>query len=97
MRRFQLNRIQDVTGISGTGVIANGVEHVPGGVCTLFWLKHETTGQYPSIEKLQAIHCYNNNASIQWIDPDHTIASLPEGQPAIRAVDPSLSSTIVRT
>ncbi len=71
MRRFVLNRSQDVTGISGTGVILNGVEHIPGGLCSVYWPKYGTTGQYPSMKVLEAIHCYNGNAVVEWLDnPD---------------------------
>jgi hypothetical protein len=37
MRRFELHRIEDVTGVSGTGVVAEGVEFSDG-VVALRWL-----------------------------------------------------------
>jgi hypothetical protein len=68
-RRFKLVRSVDVTGISGTGEIAVGVRY-PDGSCALFWLNHGTHGFYKSLDQLHNIHCYNNNASIIWIDAD---------------------------
>ena len=63
MMTFRLIRSQDVTGISGTGEIALGVEW-PDGTCTLYWIAHGTTGNYKSIDQLRDIHCYDNNARI---------------------------------
>ena len=74
MRRFILDRDTDITGISGTGVIAHGVEWEEGGQAGLYWLGTKTTRQYPDILSVQAIHCYNDNAKVVWIDEDHSIA-----------------------
>lgn len=43
MRRFQLKRQNDLTGISGTGIIAQGVEVEECGLVLLQWPKHNTT------------------------------------------------------
>ena len=64
MRRFVLERREDVTGISGTGIILYGVEWYPGGPVDVYWLKTKTTGQYPSMDVLRATHCYNDNARV---------------------------------
>ena len=67
-KRFRLIRLVDVTGISSTGEIAIGVQWPgPDHACTLYWLKYGTTGNYKSIEQLEKIHCYENNAHIEWI------------------------------
>ena len=71
-RRFKLVRTTDITGISGTGEIAVGVQW-PDQSATLFWLKTETNGYYKSLDQLQQIHCYNDasgqpNARVEWID-----------------------------
>jgi hypothetical protein len=71
MRRFTLDRSQDITGISGVGVIAYGIEWSPDGPCDLFWLRTKTTGQYPSVDVLKAIHCYNDNARVIYVDEYH--------------------------
>lgn len=70
--RFKLVRTTDITGISGTGEIAVGIQW-PDGTCHLFWLKSETSGYYKSVEQLKQIHCYNDasgqpNARVEWID-----------------------------
>lgn len=70
--RFKLVRATDITGISGTGTIAVGVQW-PDGTCHLFWLKTETSGRYKSVEQLKEIHCYNDasgkpNAHVERMD-----------------------------
>jgi len=65
--RFRLVRSVDVTGISGTGEIALGIQW-PDQSCNLFWLKHGTHGYYKSIGQLKEIHCYNDNARIEWVN-----------------------------
>lgn len=72
-RRFRLVRSFDVTGISGTGEIALGVQW-PDHTCTLFWTKYGTHGYYKTIGQLEAIHCYATegypNARVEWIDKE---------------------------
>lgn len=79
MRRFILQRQTDVTGISGTGIILYGIEWKENGPCDVFWLKTETTGQYPSVERLRQIHCYPvegvPNATLVFLDPIETPTS----------------------
>ncbi len=70
--RFNLIRKTDITGISGTGKIAVGVQW-PDQTVHLYWLKTGTTGHYKNIAQLESIHCYNDasgqpNASVEWID-----------------------------
>lgn len=65
--RFKLVRTVDITGISGTGEIAYGVQY-PDGSVDLCWLKHGTHGYYKNIDQIWQIHCYNNNAAIMWMD-----------------------------
>jgi hypothetical protein len=71
--RFKLVRTTDVTGISGTGVIAYGIQW-PDQSCHLYWLKHGTHGYYPNIGVLRDVHCYSvngtPNATIEWIAGD---------------------------
>ena len=70
--RFKLVRTTDITGISGTGEIAIGIQW-PDQTCHLFWLKTATSGHYKSIGQLREIHCYNDasghpNARVEWVD-----------------------------
>lgn len=69
-RRFQLFRIEDETGVSGTGVIVEGVEFSDGSVA-LRWLSDRTsTAIYGSIDDVEAIHGHGGKTRVQWIDPE---------------------------
>ena len=68
MRRFVIDRKQDITNISGTGIILYGIEWFPDGPCDVFWLRTKTTGQYPSIDVVRSTHCYGGNAEIVFLD-----------------------------
>jgi len=73
VRRFELHRFADVTGVSGTGVVAEGVEFEDGVVC-LHWM-----GQWPSsvvhydrgMESVEHVHGHEGNTRIVFIDERH--------------------------
>ncbi|MGP4093013.1 hypothetical protein [Nonomuraea sp. KM90] len=68
-RRFHLFRLEDETGVSGTGVIVEGVEFSDGSVA-LRWLSERTsTAIYGSIGDVEAIHGHGGKTRVQWIDP----------------------------
>ena len=56
MKTFELHRLEDATGISGTGIVAQGVEF-DDGTCALRWLtEHRSTALYVSMRDVEAIH-----------------------------------------
>ena len=56
MRTFILYRVTDVSGVSGTGVVAEGVEFSDG-VCVCRWTTDTaTTTMYNSIQDVEHIH-----------------------------------------
>lgn len=69
-RVFELHRDVDETGISGTGVVAEGVVFRDG-VAALRWLT-----EWPSsvcyyergLESIEAIHGHNGKTRIVWMD-----------------------------
>jgi hypothetical protein len=70
MRRFELHRLEDETGISGTGVVAEGVEF-SGGVVVLQWLTDWPTSVVfhdRGVESVEAIHGHNGKTRIVWLD-----------------------------
>lgn len=69
MRRFVLQRNEDVSGISGTGVVAEGVEFSDGRVA-LRWVtnQHRSTVLWESMEAVQAIHGHNGSTVVEWVD-----------------------------
>ncbi len=68
LRRFILNRREDVSGSSGTGVVAEGIEFSDG-TCALHWkTKYNCTAVYDSILELEHIHGHEGKTKIIWID-----------------------------
>lgn len=69
-RRFVLNRIEDVSGVSGDGIVAEGVEF-SNGVVALQW-----TSEFPTsvvfhdrgMESVEAIHGHGGKTRIEWVD-----------------------------
>lgn len=79
-KTFVLKRHTDVSGVSGTGIVADGILW-PDGMCTIHW-----RGQWPtdnthlSIESVIHIHCHGGMTSIVYDDEEHdeTIAFFVE-------------------
>jgi hypothetical protein len=68
MRRFELHRDADETGISGTGVVAQGVEF-DDGRCAMRWLPTvSSTAVYDSLADLEFIHGHNGKTRIVMLD-----------------------------
>lgn len=71
MRRFELHRDEDVSGVSGTGVVAEGVAFSGDGPVALRW-----TSEWPTsvvfhdrgIKSLEAVHGHNGRTRIVWLD-----------------------------
>lgn len=68
MRRFQLFRRQDISGVSGTGIVAEGIEFSSGMVALnwLGWLS--SMGYFFSMSDLLRIHGHGGATEIIWID-----------------------------
>lgn len=70
MRRFKLQRLTDVTGISGTGIVAEGVLFT-GGKIAVHWLTAvSTVVLYDNFAGLEAVTLHNGNTVVLWCDPD---------------------------
>jgi len=68
IRRFKLFRKADPTGISGVGIVAEGVEFSDG-TCVLRWRSnHPTTVSHDSVESVEALHSHGGATEIRWID-----------------------------
>jgi hypothetical protein len=69
MRRFLLQRDQDVSGVSGTGVVAEGVEF-SNGRAALCWIigEHRSTVFWESMLSVEAIHGHGGATRIVWLD-----------------------------
>lgn len=68
MRRFVLVRTEDVTGTSGTGIVAEGVELSSGHV-VLTWLSAlQSFAIYDNAKVLERLHGHQGRTRIAWID-----------------------------
>jgi len=63
-----LQRNEDVTGISGTGMVAEGVMWSDG-VCAMRWVSdHRSTAIYHDLADILAIHGHDGSTKLIWID-----------------------------
>ena len=69
MRRFELHRDVDASGVSGTGVVADGVQFHTG-QCVLCWRTATTSiAVYRTAAELEHIHGHGGATRIVWLDP----------------------------
>lgn len=69
-RRFVLQRHHDVSGVSGTGTVADGVEF-PDGTVALRWRSEWPTSVVfhdRGVEAVEAIHGHGGNTQVVWLD-----------------------------
>lgn len=69
MRLFQLHRHEDSSGVSGTGVVAEGVEFT-NRECVIHWLaKRSSMCIYATIDDVVAIHGHDGRTRVIFVDP----------------------------
>lgn len=69
-RRFRLVRHQDVSGVSGTGVVAHGVEW-PDGTVSMRWSVPGLPAAFANwdgIEAIMQVHGHEGATEVEWID-----------------------------
>lgn len=68
MKRFELIRSIDVSLVSGTGKVAEGVEFSDGSVCMRWLTSTSSTAVYNSIHDVEVIHGHNGSTIVSFID-----------------------------
>lgn len=68
MRRFHLNRKSDESGVSGVGIVAEGVVFTDGTVVLRWVTQFKSTTIYSSIEECEKIHGHGGLTEIIWKD-----------------------------
>jgi len=64
MKPFWLQRVEDESGVSGVGLVAEGVIF-SSGWCALTWLtEHMSVSLYQSIEEVEAIHGHDGKTKV---------------------------------
>jgi len=72
MRRFCLFREEDVSGVSGTGVVAEGVVFSTGKAVLSWCSERRSVTVYDTIADLETVHGHEGRTRIAWLDPvDH--------------------------
>lgn len=68
MRRFELHRTEDMSGVSGVGVVAEGVEFSDASAVIHWFGEWPTTTVHPEgIVSINAIHGHNGRTKIVWL------------------------------
>lgn len=67
-RRFILRRTVDVSGASGTGHVADGVQFEDGTAVIRWRTELRSTAIYDSVEELEIIHGHAGATRVEWID-----------------------------
>jgi hypothetical protein len=72
LRKFVLVRHQDVSGVSGTGIVAEGVQFSDGRVC-MCWLTRQARSMviHQSILELESIHGHNGATTVRWLEEEN--------------------------
>jgi len=68
MRRFQLVRHRDISGISGTGLVADGVRFADGQVVIRWRGLRKSTVIWDSLDDAMVIHGHNGSTYVKWLD-----------------------------
>ncbi len=83
MRKFNLERLEDESGVSGTGVVTEGYEFHTG-ICVMKWISdHSSVAVYANIEDVIVIHGHGGKTLVKWSDEDVYQKDLP-----LWAIDP---------
>ncbi len=70
--RFVLVRDEDLTGVSGSGIVAEGIVFTSGQV-VINWLREPfSTGLYQSLEDVIFVHGHGGRTKLQFIDQGET-------------------------
>lgn len=70
-RRFNFVRTEDVSGVSGTGVVGEGVEFTNGKVCFTWHSSKSSVAIYDNIKTFISVHGHEGKGNIEWVDEDH--------------------------
>jgi hypothetical protein len=83
IRRFHFVRTEDVSGVSGTGVVGEGVELSNGKVVHSWISNMGTVSVYDNMKTFVAVHGHEGKGAIEWLDPD-PVEEEPEAKPKRR-------------
>ncbi len=68
MRRFVLDRSEDVSGTSGIGTVAEGVLFSNGQVIVHFISQMESINVYANMTVMRSLHGHDGRTKVRWLD-----------------------------
>lgn len=68
MRRFVLSRQADISGVSGTGIVAEGVLFASGQAVVSWLTERRSVVIWNEFDDVEAVHGHGGATKIEWID-----------------------------
>jgi hypothetical protein len=68
IRTFKLHRTEDASGVSGTGVVAEGAIFTNTKVIISWLTIHKSMGFYDSLAEMEAVHGHDGRTKVVWDD-----------------------------
>jgi hypothetical protein len=68
-RTFELVRYRDLSGVSGTGVVAEGCVFTDGSVALRWRGTNPATAVWPDLESVLAVHGHQGATEVRWLEP----------------------------
>lgn len=68
MRRFVLNRTEDISGISGTGIVAEGVIFHDNQVALSWFGQYHSIEIHPSIGQIKILHGHEGRTVVEFLE-----------------------------
>lgn len=66
MRTFVLYRDEDPSGVSGTGIVAEGVVFTDGSAVLRWRTEHKSTAVYATLAEIVSIHGHDGRTRVVW-------------------------------
>ncbi len=76
MRRFVLVRYDDPSGVSGTGVVAHGVEFCDGSVALRWVCARPSTTVWDCVDDMIHVHGHSGRTVVRWLDQVASFAAV---------------------
>ena len=67
-RTFELVRYRDPSGVSGTGVVAEGCEFSDGSVALRWRGDNPATAVWPDLDSVLAVHGHQGATEVRWVE-----------------------------
>jgi hypothetical protein len=67
-RTFELVRFRDLSGVSGTGVVAEGCVFTDGSVALRWRGNNPATAVWPDLESVLAVHGHQGATEVRWLE-----------------------------